>query len=386
MKSRTAAFVLVALILLLALAILLAPVAATAQQAGKVYRIGYLSPRPGIEPHDEAFRQGLRELGWVEGRNLLVEWRFSRGRTETFPSLAAELVRLNVDCIVAIGVGAIRAAKEVTATIPIVMGTADDDPVRRGLIESFARPGGNVTGIVNLGEQVAGKRLQLLKEVVPGASRVAILWPPFEGGPSPHLRETEAAARALGIQLQSIEVRAPDELGHAFNSAVKGRAEALIVVGTGFVNRYRPRVLDLAARTRLPVIYSHVGWVYEGGLMSYASDPAAQYRRAASYMVAVGISALGAWLSIWFNRLEKRTRQLVNAGQAALAPLQRQLADAAKVPSLAILPAVEAKVPGSSFYSTVINVIQRTICAAFVLGAVYAAWPLLSSLMRGPGR
>ena len=131
---------------------------------------------------------------------------------------------------------------------------------------------------------MAGKRLQLLKEVVPRASRVAILWPPFEGGPSPHLRETEAAARALGIQLQSIEVRTPDALEHAFNTAVKGRAEALTVVATGFVNSHRPRVLDLAARARLPVIYNHVRWVYEGGLMSYGSDPAAQWRRAAVFV------------------------------------------------------------------------------------------------------
>jgi putative tryptophan/tyrosine transport system substrate-binding protein len=265
-------------------AVLVATLAATAQQAGKVYRIGYLSPRLGIETHDDAFRQGLRELGWVEGRNLVIEWRFSQGRTETFPSLAAEGVRLNLDCIVALGVGAIRAAKEATVTVPVVMGTADDDPVRRGLIESFARPGGNVTGIVNLGEQVAGKRLQLLKEAVPGASRVAILWPPFEDGPSPHLRETEAAARALGIQLQSIEVRAPDRLEHAFHTAVKGRAEAILVVGTGFVNSHRPKVLDLAARTRLPVMYNHVTWVHEGGLMSYASELSAQYRRAAYYV------------------------------------------------------------------------------------------------------
>jgi len=249
-----------------------------------VYRIGYISPRPAIEIPDEAFRQGLRELGWVEGRNLIIEWRFTRGRNELFPGLAAEVVRLNVDCILAIGVSAIQAAKQATATVPIVMGTADDDPVRRGLIESFARPGGNVTGIVNLGEQVAGKRLQLLKEVVPRATRVAILWPPFEGGPSPHLRETEAAARALGIQLQSIEVRAPDRFEDSFNIAVKGRAEALMVVGTGFVNSHRPRVVELATRTRLPVMYNHVLWVHEGGLMSYASDPAAQYRRAAAYV------------------------------------------------------------------------------------------------------
>ena len=269
---------------IMALAILVAPLAATAQQTGKVYRLGYLSPLPGIRTLEEAFRQHLRELGYVEGQNLIIEWRFAEGRIETFPSLAAELVRLKVDCILTLGVQATADAKQATATIPIVMGALDDDPVRRGLIASFARPGGNVTGITSLAEQVAGKRLQLLKEVVPRASRVAIVWPPFPGGSSPHLPETQTAARALGIQLQSLEVPAPDGLEQAFNSAVKGRADALIVVGTGFINSHRARVLDLVAKTRLPAIYTIPAWVEDGGLMSYASDPRERFRRAASYV------------------------------------------------------------------------------------------------------
>ena len=149
----------------------------TQQPAGKVWRIGYLSPRLGIESTGEAFRQGMRDLGYVEGQNLVIEWRFAKGNTSLFPSLAAEIVRLNVDCILTLGVHATRVAKDATATIPIVMGAADDDPVRLGLIASYARPGGNVTGFVNVGHELAGKRLQLLKEVVPQASRVAILWP-----------------------------------------------------------------------------------------------------------------------------------------------------------------------------------------------------------------
>ena len=267
------------------LALLVAPLASTAQQTGKVYRIGYLSPRPGIGSPEEHFRQGLRELGYVEGQNLVIEWRFARGNIAAFPSLAAEIVRLNPDCILTFGLEATRVAKQATATIPIVMGTADDDPVTRGLITSFARPGGNVTGIVNVGEQLAGKRLQLLKEVVPQASRVAILFaPPGSGVPSPHPRETQAAARALVIQLQSLEVRAPDRLEYAFHSAVTERAQALIVVGTGLINSHRARIIGLAAKTRLPTIYTLPEWAHDGGLMSYASDSATQFRPAANYV------------------------------------------------------------------------------------------------------
>jgi putative ABC transport system substrate-binding protein len=266
------------------LAVLVAPLSATAQQAAKMYRVGYISPGLGIESPEEHFREGLREMGYVEAQNLVIEWRFAKGKTETFPRLAAEIVRLNVDCILTIGVAATRAARQATATIPIVMGSSDDDPVQRGFIASFARPGGNVTGIISYAEQLAGKRLQLLKELVPSASRVAILWPPFSGGPSPHLPETQVAARALGIQLQSVEVRGADGLEQAFDSAVKGQADALIVVGTGFINSHRPRVLALATKTRLPAIYTFSAWAHDGGLMSYASEPAARLRRAASYV------------------------------------------------------------------------------------------------------
>jgi putative ABC transport system substrate-binding protein len=270
--------------LVLIVALLVAPLAATAQQAGKPYRLGYLSPRAGIETPDEDFRQGLRELGYVEGQNLVMDWRFAKGRIAAFPGLANEIVRLNPDCILTIGLEATRVAKQATATIPIVMGTGDDDPVQRGLIASFAKPGANVTGIVNLGSELAGKRLQLLKELVPQAARVAILWsPPGIGGFSGHFRESQEAARALGIRLQSLEVRTADGLEHAFESAVQGRAEALIVVGTGLMSSHRARIIGLAAKTRLPAIYTHE-WAREGGLMSYASNRAAQARRAASYV------------------------------------------------------------------------------------------------------
>jgi putative tryptophan/tyrosine transport system substrate-binding protein len=281
------------------LVVLLAPVAATPQQAGKVYRVGYVSPRPGIELQEEAFRQGLRELGYVEGQNLVIEWRFAKGETALFPSMAAELVRLNVDCMVTIGVLATRVAKQATATIPIVMGAADEDPVRLGLIASFARPGGNITGIVNVGHELAGKRLQLVTEVVPQASRVAILWPSKGfGGPGGHLRETRAAAPALGIKLQSLEVHAPDDLEGAFNSALKGRAQALVIVGTDFINSHRARIITLAAKTRLPAIYTSSVWPYEGGLMSYSTDRVTQFRRAASFVDRIFKGAKPADLAV----------------------------------------------------------------------------------------
>ena len=282
----------------LVLAALAAPLGGAMQQAGSVYRIGYLSPRPGIELPEKAFREGLRELGYVEGQNLVIEWRFAKdGRADVSRRMATELVRLNVDCILTIGMGAAVAAREATTTIPIVIGTADDDPVRYGLIASFARPGGNVTGIVNLGEQLAGKRLQLIKETIPHASRVAIFSHPGRT-PGAHVRETQAAARGLGIQLQSLEIQGPEALDHAFNAAVKGRAEALVVVGTGWLNSHRARIITLATKARLPAIHTSVQWVQEGGLMSYASDPVAQYRRAASYVDRIFKGAKPADLSV----------------------------------------------------------------------------------------
>ena len=192
---------------------------AQAQQSKKVYRIGYLSPRPGIEAREETFRQGLRALGYVEGQNIVIEWRFTKGKADLFPELAAELVRLKVGCIVALGVNATHAAKQATNTIPIVMADADDDPVRQGLIASLARPGGNVTGVNSISSDLAGKRLELLKETVPKVSRVAILWDPNSRPAAGHVREAEVAAPELRLQLQSLEIRHPDDLENAFQAA-----------------------------------------------------------------------------------------------------------------------------------------------------------------------
>jgi putative ABC transport system substrate-binding protein len=258
-------------------------VSAEAQQTKKVYRIGYLSPRLGMDSRAEAFRQGLRELGYAEGQNIAIEWRFTKGKTQLFPELAAELVRLKMDCFLAIGVSAIGALKQSTDTLPVVMGTIDADPVEQGFVASLARPGGNITGFTGIAYDIAGKRLELLKETVPKASRAAILVDPSPAADA-HVRETESATRNLRMQLQLLEVRKPEGLDNAFEVARQGRAQVLTVVTTGLINSHRPRIINLAANSRLPTIYSSPDFVLEGGLMSYASDPVAQSRRAATYV------------------------------------------------------------------------------------------------------
>ena len=257
---------------------------AHAQQSKKVYRIGYLANAIGIGPREEAFRQGLRELGYVEGQNVVIEWRFSKGQADRLQDLAGELVHLKVDLILAMGVAAARSAKEATGTSPIVMGNADDDPVRHGLVASLAQPGGNITGFTNIGSALAGKRLELLKETVPKVSRVAILWDSRGPGGAGHARETTITAPALAVQLQLVEVEGVQNLENAFQAAIKGRAEALIVVHTGLLQTQRTRVVSLALKTRLPVMYTDSSFALAGGLMSYSDDDLDRARRAASYV------------------------------------------------------------------------------------------------------
>ena len=257
---------------------------AEAQQPGKVYRIGVLSGRSGIERQEEAFRRALTELGFVEGKNTVIEWRFTKGISRLFPEFAAELVRLKVDCILAIGVASIRAAKEATNTIPMVMGTIDADPVKQGFIASLARPGGNITGFTGIAYDTAGKRLELIKETVPKASRAAMLVAGSEAVVKAHLSEAEVAARSLKMQIELLHVREPEGLEDAFRSARQGRADVLTVVGTGLLNSHRPSIVALAAQTRLPTIYSNADYMLDGGLMSYTSDAPEQFRRAAAYV------------------------------------------------------------------------------------------------------
>ena len=252
---------------------------AEAQQAGKVYRIGILYGRSGVRtsPRLEAFRQALRELGYIEGQNIVVEWLNRR-----IPNFAAELVKLKVDCIFTGGTGPTRAAKKATSTIPIVMGNVGD-AVGRGLVASLAKPGGNITGLTTRSPDLAGKRLELLKATFPEVSRVAALWDPSKLGNDVHFKETEVAARALGVQLQSLEVRRPYNFETAIRAAGKERAEALYVFGAG-MRRHRARIVELAANNRLPGMYSDYRFVTAGGLMSYAPNRVDLYRRAATYV------------------------------------------------------------------------------------------------------
>jgi putative ABC transport system substrate-binding protein len=257
---------------------------AEAQQSGNLHRIGYLANSTGIERREEALRNRLRDLGYVEGQNLAIEWRFSRGKLDRLPDLAVELVRLKVDCIIAVGVAPTRAARQATNTIPIVMGNADDDPVRHGLVASLARPGGNVTGFTNIGSELAGKRLELLRDAFPKVSRVAVLYDPRGAGSTGHVRESESAAAALRMELQPLEVRSPEVLKTTFQAAVKARADALIVVHAGLLQTQRVRLVELAARTRLPVMYTQSDFVLAGGLMSYDSDDEERYHGVATYV------------------------------------------------------------------------------------------------------
>ena len=270
--------------ILIAVMLLAVAVIAEAQQPKKVYRIAYLSHRHGIGPDEEAFRQRLQELGYIEGKNLVIEWRFTSGRLDRHPEVAAELVRLKVDCIVTIGVAPTRAAKQASSTIPLVMGNASDDPVRHGLIASLARPGGNVTGLIDIAQDLAGKRLEILKETVPKATRMAIVWSHESPVATTQVKETEMAAPALGVRLQPLELHGPEDLENVFRTANKGKAGALIVVSFGFVINHQERIVNLAITDRLPVMYIVPEFVHAGGLMSYAPDIADQLRRAAVYV------------------------------------------------------------------------------------------------------
>jgi len=267
--------------------LLAAPLAAGAQPAGKVYRIGYISTSPPNTPESsrlhEAFRQGLRERGWVEGRNAVIEWRFAEGRMERFPDLAADLVRLKVDLIVTTGGPAARAAKQATTTIPIVA-VAVSDPVGQGFVASLARPGGNVTGLATLFPELAVKRLGLLKEILPGVSRVAVLWNAANPGGVIILRGVQAAARTLGVTLQSREVRGPDDFEAAFAKMSRERHHALMILDDPLLFQYRASLVDFAAKKRLPTMHPFRESVEAGGLIAYSVNPAELNRRAAEYV------------------------------------------------------------------------------------------------------
>ena len=257
---------------------------AEAQQK-KNARIGFLgATSPSVEAaRIDAFRQGLRELGYVEGKNIVIEWRWAEGKAERLPGLAAELVRLNVDVIVTGGSTSTDAAKRVTTTIPIVM-TQVNDPVGSGVVASLARPGGNLTGLATLVPEISGKRLEILKEIIPRLSRVVILGDATAPGNAQSLTETEVAARALKIHVQYVDVVAPKHIDKALREAAKERADAVLVLAAPVLISHRKNITDLTAKHRLPAIYPQREYVEDGGLMSYGVSIVDLYRRAATYV------------------------------------------------------------------------------------------------------
>jgi putative tryptophan/tyrosine transport system substrate-binding protein len=259
---------------------------AQAQQPAKIPRIGYLaiSSLSGSASRAEAFRQGLRELGYVEGKNIVIEWRSADGKRERGPALAEELVRLKVDVLVTGGAGATRPAKDATKTIPIVM-AQDDDPVGNGHVASLARPGGNITGLSSLGAELSGKRLELLKEIVPKLSRVAVFGTSSEPGNARGLKDTELAARVLGVKLQYVDILTWKDIEPGFRAAVMRKTDgALVSVGGPILNSHGTQIRELAVKHRLPAMYQRPNDPEAGGLMSYSANSDDLFRRAATYV------------------------------------------------------------------------------------------------------
>jgi putative tryptophan/tyrosine transport system substrate-binding protein len=257
-----------------------------AQQRATVPHIGYLSPTsPSVSPgRIAAFRQGLRELGYVEGKNTVIEYRYAEGKFDRLPTLAADLVRLKVDVIVTTGPTVTRAAKEATTTVPIVM-TTDTDPVGNGVVANLARPGGNITGLSSLAPELSGKQLELLKEVVPTLSRVALFGTSTNPGNAQMLKEVELASRAFGVKLQYLEVRTLKDIETAFGAASKSRAEAVLYLVAGLVDAgHQKKVTELALKKRVPAIYKSQQYVEAGGLVSYGVSVDDLDRRAAVYV------------------------------------------------------------------------------------------------------
>ena len=272
-------------IVTLVLAFAMSGAVAEAQQARKVSRIGFQSAASpaALSARMEAFRQGLLELGYVEGKNIVIERRFAEGKLDRLNEFAAEFVRLKVDVIVTAAPSSTRAAKEATSTIPIVM-AFDNDPVANGFVASLARPGGNITGLSTLAPEISGKQLELLKEIVPRLSHVAVLRTSILPGWQATVKEMELAAGALKVQLQYVDVLDPKKIEQAFRTAKKGRADAVLVLASPILESHRTRVADLAAKNRLPTIYSSREYVEAGGLMTYGVSLTDLYRRAATYV------------------------------------------------------------------------------------------------------
>jgi putative ABC transport system substrate-binding protein len=269
----------------LALSVLLIALSfsAQAQQPKKVPRIGYLSLASGPGPAVEAFRRAVRELGYIEGKNIAFEYRYGKNKLDQLPALADALVSLKVDVLVVSTTPPALAAKNATKTIPIVFLNVSD-PIAVGLIDSLARPGGNITGFTSLAAVLAGKRLELLKETVPKLSRVAVLWNPQDTGAVQTWKESQFSAQELGLQLHSMEVSGADKYESAFKDAIKARSAALAVVGSALNLSNQKQIVELAAKNRLPAIYNQEDYVGSGGLMSYGPDLDEYYRRGAIFV------------------------------------------------------------------------------------------------------
>jgi putative ABC transport system substrate-binding protein len=263
--------------------LLAAPLIVEAQQVGKVWRIGILETIPAAQnaANLAALRKGLRDLGYVEGRNLIIEYRSADGRAERFPDLASELVRLKVDLIVTRGTPAARAAKNATGTIPVVMATMGDP---RAIVASFASPGGNITGVTTFSTELTAKRFELLKELVPNLSRVALLHNMGNPAAPPEWEETKTAARSLGLQAELLDVRSQGDLGRAFELAVRQRVDALVIGADGLTQMHQQTIVDLVARNRLPAAYPAREFVEAGGLIAYAVNYPDLYFRFASFV------------------------------------------------------------------------------------------------------
>jgi putative ABC transport system substrate-binding protein len=276
-KRKLGSFILCALLFALCFS-------AHAQQPAKITRIGYLDAVSlSVNAARVEFRQSLRKLGYVEGKNIFIEWRSADGKLDRLPALAAELVHLKVDIIVTGGRSATRAAKEATSTIPIVM-TQDSDPVANGFVASLARPGGNITGLSTLAPELSGKQLELMKEIIPKLSRVAVFGSSTSPGNAQSLREVELAARAFKVQLQYLDVLDPKDIETAFRAASKGRADGVLVLNSPVFASRQTQVVDLAVKSRLPAIYWRSDFVEAGGLMSYGASQNDLDRRAATYV------------------------------------------------------------------------------------------------------
>jgi putative ABC transport system substrate-binding protein len=255
------------------------------QQPKKLHRIGILlvGSSSFYAAWIDVFRQGLKELGYIEGKNIAIEYRYAEGKADRLPALAAELVGLKVEVVFTSSTPSVLAVKKATSTIPIVF-VSISDPVASGLVTSLARPGGNITGLSIVAVELSGKRLELLKEAVPKVTRVAFLWDSTNPAQAPQWREAQAAAQALGLQLQSLEVRSSNDFDSAFEAALRERVQALVTTPAALLGAHLKRIVEFAAKNRLPTMYGNPQFVDAGGLMSYAPDYTVQYRRAAYYV------------------------------------------------------------------------------------------------------